>query len=638
MDPITQQIALASAGAGGADPLYVDDVFSTHLYDGTSSAQTITNGIDLSGEGGLTWIKCRTISDLHYLYDTERGATKSLHSEATYTEQTRTNTLTSFNSNGFSLGTDGDTNFNGRDYVSWTFRKAPGFFDVVTYTGDGSSNRSISHSLGSTPGFIIVKRTSSTEDWGCWHNSFSAGERILLNTTAAKGSASGFPAVPTSTTFSVGGTITTNGNGDSYVAYLFAHDDQSFGTNSDEAIIKCGSATADSNGVLNVTGLGFEPQWVLVKNIDDGNQNWHIYDVMRGFNRYNAERLYPNSGSDESQQGYSDHDNMGPTADGFGTDFGFFGANEEHIYVAIRRPHKPPSAGTDVLDIIARSGTGSTTVVSGNVEPVDFVITKSRNTTNAPVALTRLLGNYGLETHANTVATTNVLGTSIKPWDIQDGIRFTGDGDTNGGAAFNYINYFFKRAPGFFDVVAFEGDGSWNPRNHNLGVTPELVIQKTREYAEDWNVISTGKIQYLNKTQAASNSSISNNHSSTVFGVNTDSSSDSYICYLFATLSGISKVGTYSGTGSNINVDCGFTAGARFVLIKRQDSTGNWTLWDATRGITSGNDPFLRLNTTAGEFTGTDFIDPYNLGFTITSSAPAAINASGGTYLFLAIA
>ncbi len=632
MDPITQQIALASAGASLGDPVYVDDVFSTHLYEGNGATQTITNGIDLSGEGGLVWLKSRTNGATHKLVDTARGVQPILKTNSTDAATSDPDVVTAFNSDGFNLGDDTSTNFNGADHVSWTFRKAPGFFDVVTYTGDGSSNRSISHSLGSTPGFIIVKRTSSTEDWGCWHNSFSAGERILLNTTAAKGSASGFPAVPTSTTFSVGGTITTNGNGDSYVAYLFAHDDQSFGTNSDEAIIKCGSVTTGSDEYATVN-LGFEPQFVMFKRTDTSG-DWLMLDTMRGWNLGNDDqRLYANLNQAENTTS-SGHGEVNST----GFRIYNLGGSADLIYIAIRRPHKPPETGTDVLDIIARSGTGSTTVVSGNVEPVDFVITKSRNTTNAPVALTRLLGNYGLETHATTAATTNVLGTSINPWDIQDGIRFTGDGDTNGGAAFNYINYFFKRAPGFFDVVAFEGDGSWNPRNHNLGVTPELVIQKTREYAEDWNVISTGKIQYLNKTQAASNSSISNNHSSTVFGVNTDSSSDSYICYLFATLSGISKVGTYSGTGSNINVDCGFTAGARFVLIKRQDSTGNWTLWDATRGITSGNDPFLRLNSTSSEFTGTDFIDPYNLGFTITSSAPAAINASGGTYLFLAIA
>ena len=111
-----------------------------------------------------------------------------------------------------------------------------------------------------------------------------------------------------------------------------------------------------------------------------------------------------------------------------------------------------------------------------------------------------------------------------------------------------------------------------------------------------------------------------------------------YIVYLFASLDGISKVGSYTGTGSNVDVDCGFAAGARFVLIKRTDSTGDWYIWDTARGITSGNDPYLLLNTNDAQVTNTDYLDPLNAGFTVTSSAPAALNASGGTYLFLAIA
>ena len=111
-----------------------------------------------------------------------------------------------------------------------------------------------------------------------------------------------------------------------------------------------------------------------------------------------------------------------------------------------------------------------------------------------------------------------------------------------------------------------------------------------------------------------------------------------YVAYLFATLAGISKVGTYSGTGNDINVDCGFSAGARFVLVKRTDGSGDWYHWDSVRGIVAGNDAYLLLNSASAEVTNTDYIDPLSSGFTITSSAPAALNASGGTYLFYAIA
>ena len=118
----------------------------------------------------------------------------------------------------------------------------------------------------------------------------------------------------------------------------------------------------------------------------------------------------------------------------------------------------------------------------------------------------------------------------------------------------------------------------------------------------------------------------------------TNSSGNNFISYLFATLAGVSKVGSYTGTATTLQVDCGFTSGARFVLIKRTDSTGDWYVWDSVRGIIAGNDPYLLLNSTAAEVTNTDYIDTYSPGFELSSTAPAAINANGGTYIFLAIA
>jgi hypothetical protein len=129
---------------------------------------------------------------------------------------------------------------------------------------------------------------------------------------------------------------------------------------------------------------------------------------------------------------------------------------------------------------------------------------------------------------------------------------------------------------------------------------------------------------------------------STVFSVgtsgDTNASGDNYVAYLFATCAGVSKVGSYTGTATTNQIACGFTGGARFVLIKRTDSTGDWYVWDTARGIIAGNDPYLLLNSTAAEVTGTDYVDTYNAGFEISSTAPAAINANGGTFIFLAIA
>ena len=124
----------AASGAGGGDNLYVENVFSTFLYKGTGANQTITNNIDLSGEGGLVWLKSRSSAESNILTDSERGVTKLLNSNNTTAEASNSD-ISAFNNNGFSLQyTYGSTNTNSTDYVSWTFRKAPKFFDVQKFT------------------------------------------------------------------------------------------------------------------------------------------------------------------------------------------------------------------------------------------------------------------------------------------------------------------------------------------------------------------------------------------------------------------------------------------------------------------------------------------------------------------------
>jgi hypothetical protein len=227
-------------------------------------------------------------------------------------------------------------------------------------------------------------------------------------------------------------------------------------------------------------------------------------------------------------------------------------------------------------------------------------------------------------------------------------------------SALNYVNYFFQRAPGFFDEVIVTTNGQASPitSTHNLGVVPEMMIAKKRGPSGgigDWMVYHSGlnggvtpqnyRIR-LNSTGASGASSgVWNNTAPTAtqFTIGTDSdvnsgtAGDTTAFWLFASCPGVSKVGSYTGTGTTLQVNCGFTGGARFVLIKRTDSTGDWYVWDSARGIVSGNDPYLLLNSTAAEVTNTDYVDTYSAGFEISSTAPAAINANGGTFIFLAV-
>jgi hypothetical protein len=295
----------AQAANSLTTPLNVEEVFSTYLYDGTGSTQTITNGIDLDGEGGAILTKRRDSSTGGgpWFNDTERGITKYISTSATSAETDSSSSISAVTSSGYTLGTFTGWNNSAGEYASWTFRKAPKFFDVVTYTGTGSA-QNISHNLGSVPGCIITKRTDASENWLTYHRGLDAtapeDKYVMLNKTNAVQDASTIwnDTAPTSTQFTVG-SANTNTSGGTYVAYLFAHNDGDgdFGPDGDADIIKCGSYTGN-DGTQDID-LGFEPAWVLVKSSSNA-RDWKIIDNMRGFAASpNNKWLTPNSSNAE---------------------------------------------------------------------------------------------------------------------------------------------------------------------------------------------------------------------------------------------------------------------------------------------------------------------------------------------------
>ena len=668
MDPIARMVAAGAAGAAGSGPgLYVDDLFSTFLYTGTDSTQTINNGIDLAGEGGLVWIKRRDYAYSNVLFDTERGVHKRIYSNNNSSESSNTATVTSFNSDGFSIGDNSFVNSGPTDpsgpgeHVSWTFRKAPGFFDVVTYSGSDSA-QTISHNLGSVPGMILVKNLTSARDWRVYHRSKGATYTGQLNGTNAFFLNSGMwnNTEPTSTAFTVGTSSDVNGSGMTFVAYLFAHDDQSFGTSGNEAIIKCGSYTGNGSTTGPEIDLGFEPQFVLLRcTLRSGGYGggWYLLDSMRGIPtgaRDNTLQAQESNGEDGLNNNAGNAVDLDLTPTGFKITTDASSSNESgasYIYMAIRRPHKPPTAGTEVFLPKTWTGTGSSQSYDAGF-PLDLVWHTYRNGSLAGSWFYDRVRASNLLLSPST--TDAEYSANFIDFDKQNSVGINGSASYYNASNENYIHHVFRRAPGFFDMVTWTGNGTQRTISHNLGVAPELIIVKARSNTmgwPTWHKSGTDDSTYGRKTLMLNTDAgesltgwfTTDEPTSTVFSLSSNnqinsSSGYTYIGYLFASRSGVSKVGSYTGTGSNIDVNCGFTAGARFVLIKRTDSTGDWYVWDTERGIVSGNDPYLLLNSTAAEVTNTDYIDPLNAGFTVTSSAPAALNASGGTYLFLAIA
>ena len=320
--------------AGGID---IADAFSTDLYTGNGGTQTITNGIDLSGEGGLVWLKSRSSTLPHNLFDTERGRGNYLSSNSTnaqnvYGADSAGRGLSTFNSTGFSLGQNqgSEGNTNATTYVGWTFRKAPKFFDVVTYTGNGAT-RTIAHDLGVAPGMIVIKALSTTTGWSTYHRSVGATKYLRLNeSTAETAWAYAFDNTePTSSVMTLGSGGGFNSNGQTYVAYIFAHDTD------DDGVIQCGSYTGNGSATGPVITLGWEPQWLMIKR-SDAAANWHIFDAVRGLTTSTDKSLRPNLSSAEmGVQGTYQATATGFTVNQAYSDYNASGGT--YIYMAIRK-------------------------------------------------------------------------------------------------------------------------------------------------------------------------------------------------------------------------------------------------------------------------------------------------------------
>ena len=636
----------------------------------TSTASSLTSSttalVEGPGKGGLVWTKVRNSANSHCLFDTVRGVSGPswLISNTASAAVSSFDQITGFLSNSYSLGGDGlygNVNVNGSTYASWTFREQPRFFDIVTYTGNGA-NRTIAHNLESVPGCIMVKRLDATADWQVYHRSLANTQYMVLNSTVgvATGATRWNSTTPTSTVFSLGTDATVNANGGTYVAYIFAHNAGGFGATGADNVISCGSYTG--TGSTNNITLGYEPQWLLIK-VASGFFNegaWLLMDTMRGLpgvEGQDARRLFPNASSAEN--GAS---TCRVTSTGFQVSDGSDEINNSsntYIYIAIRRgPMRTPTSGTQVYQPFSLSSTSTDTLYTTGF-PVDMAIAGQKNSNNASDNWTFVDRLRGMTANSNSdgAASRALLSTSTAAEAAQSFPDFynvwnTGlrQGQGLSGASTSY--QFFRRAPGFFDVVCYTGTGANRTVSHNLGVAPELIIIKARNSGSfDWSLgvnftPSSCREGFLNRPNAlvtvAYPFTFTAQPTPTQFSLAsfnaTNQAGTTYVAYLFASCPGVSRVGTYTGNGSTQTIDCGFSSGARFVLIKRTDSTGGWYVWDTARGIVAGNDPYFLLNDISAEVTTTDWVDTAASGFELSNAGANLVNTNGGSYIFLAIA
>jgi len=452
----SQQILIGIDGKSAAERgtlqsrLYVDELFYPYLHDGNSSNKTVKTNVDMldSGDddivkGSMVWLKKRYTSGNHQIFDTVRGTGKAISSNTTSGETTDTTTLTAFKNNGFSLGSSSDINEVEHTYISWSFVRASKFFDIVEWEGDDSGSRVLTHKLNSVPGCILIKRTDGDHHWYVYHRGSTSSDPhkkyLKLDSTddaADKSSnevTSDFmAAAPTASNFTLAANIGTatdndydglNTSGQSYVAYLFAHDEQVFGLEKDQSIIKCGSFTTDSSGNATID-VGWEPSFVLMKG--EGG-DWLMFDTLRDFPVEGRTHKITANGLDASYNSsnwiweeVSLAGSFGPnwsssysgpfykliSSTGFSVSDG--NANSRHIYICIRRPDgyvgSPVTDPRKLFNVI--TGVSNTSTDYDNLRkrkdvfpnfpskfPVDFALERNQRDGYYFRVLTRIMGD-----------------------------------------------------------------------------------------------------------------------------------------------------------------------------------------------------------------------------------------------------
>ena len=495
--------------------------------------------------------------------------------------------------------------------LAYLFKKSKKFFTIVEYTGNGSTQE-IAHDLGCEPSMIWIKnRDEDNTYWQVYHDHLDATNpeawHLRLSTEDDRtGSATIWDNTkPTNTHFSIGFSDSTgvNTSNKKYIAYLFAADQAAFGDSTVDVIAKTG--TYSGNGTYNTINLGWEPQMVMVKCISGGTpRNWIIMDQIRGMTM--TYDLNTNHGDDGMQYinlpGQADNTNAFVDFTSYGIFWQSAGNNwnasgSEYVYYAIRKDNRSePESATEVYT--SSVGTGNYPTFQNTGFPVDSAWIKQTNSSTGDWNVGfRLSTNYDMKW--NSAATNEGVYGDFR-WYNSDGWNWGAKGS-------DYQSWMFKRALGFYSFD-YHGGNNTSGRQiaHQLGVIPEMIICKSRYagsygwyvYHKDLPTQSYLKVQtdegYSTGEDVWTTTAPTNTHITIGSHESVNSQGNSYIMQSWATLDGISKVGSYevNANGDSVAVDCGFSAGPRMLLVKRYELNGSgggsgadWMLFDTVRGM-----------------------------------------------------
>ena len=654
--------------------------FNIVLYTGNGSTQSIT-GVGFQPD--YVWIKERSQAESHRWFDSSRGATQRLFSNSTSAQSTASDSLTSFDSDGFSLGVSAGVNENSQSYVAWCWKanggttssntdgtitstaqvNKRGGFSILTWTGTGAQG-TIGHGLEDTPDVIISKRTDSTNNWSVYHKDLGLSHTsypnwIYLNLDAAEqnsGTAANHPyyQAPSSTVIyqNTGTSENTNVNAGQYISYCFA---EKTGYSS------FGSYTGNGSDNGPIVNTGFEVRWIMLKNTT-GTHSWLIYDASRPGTSVTGDLLYADTDQAENP--------LPPRVSFLTNGFQIVTSNTSHnasgqtyIYMAFA---SDPSTAPVLADSFSTStwlgNSGNQSLTGYGFRP-NFVWIKNLDQGDAHMLFdsVRMVENY---INSNLTSAQASSATSLLSFD-SDGFTLGGDGRTNTGTI-NYSGWAWKAN----SIATINTDGSVqaivnantntgfsigrhtapsSEQNytigHGLSQKPDMVLFKRIDAVGGWYTWHKDLSQddyylYLHDNfdeaqltqdtrvwgqQAFTSTTISARSNYTV-DVNSD-----VIAYCFHAVSGFSDFGVYQGNGVSVGPTITIGFQPDFVLIKNRTNTADWVLYDSVRGGTLKVSP----NTSTAEATvnGVNFLAT---GFSINGTDGALNGGASDFYIYAA--
>ena len=660
--------------------------FNTVLYTGNGSTQSIT-GVGFQPD--FVWIKKRDSSSSHLLTTTRIGTGEQFRTNSTLGRRISTTVITSFDSDGFTLGSDSESNSNNNTFVAWCWKVNGGNsvtntdgnrtttievndknkICMMSYNGNATAGATLGHGLGVAPEFFFLMDRFNGGGWYIYHKDVGASNQLRFTTSGQAATSNWNGTAPDSSVITLGATGGANGSGRQFILWAFA---------GVAGFSKFGSYTGNSSDNGPIVETGFEPAFLIIKNTSDVG-SWFMYDNKRNTSNPRINYLLANAtnveasdmgGVDFLSNGFQikdDHPDVNDTGD-------------TYLYIAFAAdPSAAPVLG-DSFNSVAYTGFGFSSYpvpVTGFGFSPSMIWFKERGPQGYDHGLyDSVRGIERLIYPDLTQAETDTVDRGVQSFD-PDGVTL---GDNNKANASwstpnsfsTYVGWAWKansaptintdgtiqsivsanQASGF-SIVSYTGDGNASSTvGHGLGTIPDITIFKTLSGTSEWNtyLTSNNTVGFLNNNTAfVSNNGGTNgsvdiaNMSSTTFGFLNGSSSvnnqngngSRYIMYAFKSIDGFSKIGTYTGNGSATGpvITTGFQPD--FVMIKSTSIAGAWMILDSARSPSNPRQLLLQPQSAAIEQNVGNAIDFNADNFQITDTN-ASRNQNGATYIYMA--